>query len=527
MELRARIRPNLRHVGLMAAAAALLVPAAAGTSTADAAKRAPVVKRVTPKKVFVGETLTIRGRYFRPGIGKNTVAFRRKGAKVVLVRAGKSTRKLIRVKLPKRLEKLLPVRSGTPVATRLQVRVMTTRFGRRYTSRAKSPIVGPEKPPAPPVPPTTDPNADCDGDGVINRLDADDDNDLLSDAEEAALNKLLDPCKADTDGDGVDDGYEYQSARDLNDDRYSGASTPYPRKLPFPNPLDGEDANIDHDGDTLTLKDEFDLWNFTIANGTSPRSRSSLSYSAGEQFSVNSGSGRRTPTLAAAPYKKQDDFLDWAGDNGYGTVELVNPGSTVNVLNDGVEWFAGGPSYPLTDLDRDWDLDPDGSPADQKTYYDDGNGWLDDAERDEDADGLPNQWESTGCMTRGYWDGLYSKETKYYLAYAPLRLDDPDSDGDGVRDGADDQDHDGVPNVMECSRSLALGAAHLGDLKDPPTYTPGPPAPWRSWQGFVNPFNPCLPHRQSETCKQHVIIGGSVGKWAPFNPDEKYYLILN
>src|SRR5688500_1434012 len=86
MELRARIRPTLRHAGLMAAAAALLVPAA-GTSTAEAAK-APVVKRVSPKNVFIGETLTIHGRYFRSGIGKNTVAFKRKGAKVVLVRSG-------------------------------------------------------------------------------------------------------------------------------------------------------------------------------------------------------------------------------------------------------------------------------------------------------------------------------------------------------------------------------------------------------------------------------------------------------
>src|SRR5687767_8530745 len=115
MEHRARTRPMLRRAGLAAALTALLVPAVAGTATAEAAK-APVVKRVTPKRVFVGETMTIRGRYFRTGIGKNTVAFRRKGAKIVLVKAGKSTRKMLRVELPKRLEKLLPVVNGTPVA---------------------------------------------------------------------------------------------------------------------------------------------------------------------------------------------------------------------------------------------------------------------------------------------------------------------------------------------------------------------------------------------------------------------------
>ena len=31
------------------------------------------------------------------------------------------------------------------------------------------------------------------------------------------------------------------------------------------------------------------------------------------------------------------------------------------------------------------------------------------------------------------------------------------SDGDGVRDGADDQDHDDIPNVMELSRIAASG----------------------------------------------------------------------
>ena len=49
----------------------------------------------------------------------------------------------------------------------------------------------------------------------------------------------LDSCKADTDGDGVPDGYEYWSARDLNDDEYQEPNTylPYPGKRPYPNPL--------------------------------------------------------------------------------------------------------------------------------------------------------------------------------------------------------------------------------------------------------------------------------------------------
>ena len=49
----------------------------------------------------------------------------------------------------------------------------------------------------------------------------------------------MDRCNADSDGDGVEDGYEYQSAVDLNDDEYQQPNTflPYPGKRPYPNAL--------------------------------------------------------------------------------------------------------------------------------------------------------------------------------------------------------------------------------------------------------------------------------------------------
>ena len=49
-------------------------------------------------------------------------------------------------------------------------------------------------------------------------IETDDDNDLLTDDFESRY--ALDHCKADTDGDKVEDGYEYQSAKDLNDDEH-------------------------------------------------------------------------------------------------------------------------------------------------------------------------------------------------------------------------------------------------------------------------------------------------------------------
>jgi hypothetical protein len=465
--------------------------------------------------VFVGETMTIRGRYFRAGINKNTVAFKRKGAKVVLVQAEKGTTKLLKVELPKRLEKVLLVQNGTPVPTPLQIRVMSTRFGKRYTSRAKSPLVGPEKPPAPPKPKEADPNGDCDGDGQINRVDTDDDNDLLTDASEKSMK--LDPCKADTDGDGVEDGYEYQSARDLNDDEHQSPNNylPYPEKRPYPNGLDKTDGDTDHDGDDLTLLEEYELWKVTLNNGA-PRTLSALLYSAGEQHSINvrqGGTGRRTPTLAAWPYDKHEEFRAWAASAGYAVVGLA----AVPTLFDDPDW---GPiddwweprvDYDIRDMDRNGAVD-----GVEGTYYDfDQTGKLSDSERDEDADGLSNWAETRGCMYPKYWAGLYDKETPYYLNYSGTRLDDADTDGDGIRDGADDQDHDDVPNMMECSRVLASGLA-----EDPVDEEQADPH--RPWKGFVNPFNPCLPHVKSRTCKRIIPTANA---WAPFNPEDEYYFI--
>lgn len=489
----------LRRAALVAAA--LLVPAVAGTTTAQAAK-SPVVKRITPKHVSVGETLTIHGRHFRRGLNKNTVAFKRSGAKAVFVQAEKGTAKLLKVKLPKRLENVLAVKNGTPIPTRLQIRVLSTKFGKRYTSKRLSPIVGAQKPPAPPKPPTADPDADCDGDGTKNGVDTDDDNDMLSDAQEKSLK--LDGCHVDSDRDGVEDGYEHQSARDLNDDEHQDANTylPYPEKRPYPNALDKTDADTDHDGDDLTLLEEYKLWKYTIAQG-SARTLSALTYSAGEKFSVSvrGGDGRRVPTLAANAYDKQTQFLDWATATGYRFVSLSDP-ATPN------HWVREAPQ-DIRDFDRDGTVEV--GPGDESTYFDNGDDRLDDSERDEDADGLSNWAETRGCLGdeigQKYWSDLYTKERRYSLTYRGTRLDDADTDGDGVRDGADDQDNDDLPNIMECSRSLA--ADHItNDLDDNAPY-PGLPA-----EGWVNPFNPCLPHEFSRTCKRIVTIGNG---WAPFD----------
>ena len=147
---------------------------------------------------------------------------------------------------------------------------------------------------------------------------------------------------------------------------------PFPGKAPYPNALDGTDTDIDFDGDGLTLKMEYQAWNY---------------------------SGRPQPL-------------------NYSDGEARTGGTT-----------------------------------------------LRDGDKDVDNDGLTNCDETTGPMRMAWWAIRYNgqngpKETPYYQAdrrYLQPSFVDPDSDGDGILDGNDDQDHDGYLNWFEVSRPERLG----------------------------------------------------------------------
>ena len=512
MELVARTSPLPRRAAGMAALAALLIASAFAGATAAPAQakkkvKAPVIKKVSPMSVGVGQTLTIRGRSFRRGRNKTTVVFKRDGGRAVFVKAQLSTSKLLKVTIPASLAKYFRTKGGQPVATRFRLKALTTRLGRKYTSVKRSPFVGPA-----PAPAAAD--ADCDGDKIKNGVDTDDDNDLLSDKVEADLH--TDPCNVDSDGDGVEDGYEYESALNLNDDEFQEPNTNlfYPAKLPYPNPLFAGDANTDFDGDSLTLSEEQALWKYTYeVTHTDARTLTPLSYSDGEQYSRSQRvGGRRVPTLPAANYDKHNQFVSWATTAGYRNVWLHNE----------TRWGlgAGWSLYGLFDLDRDgteqaseieyYDLSAPGSP---------GEGWLSDNERDEDADGLTNFDEAHSRMTPEYWQGCYGMEQPFHVAYAGTNLADADTDGDGILDGADDQDHDDVPNVAELSREAASGVFDgVSSCKLKPALA-GATSNHPDLYGRVNPFNPCLPDTESRTCP--LYFNSTTG--APFDGSPNWF----
>src|SRR3954453_2445560 len=320
MELRARTRPLPRRAVTMTALAGLVIASAFAGAAAPPAQakqkaKAPVITKVSPMDVAIGEVLTIRGRHFVRGKKRDTVVFKRPGARAVFVKADLGTTKLLKVTLPDELQKVFQTKNNAPVATRFQLRVLTTRLGKKYTSKKRSPVVSAPRPPAPAQ---SAADGDCNGDGIKNGAATDDDGDLLPDTLEAQIN--TDGCNVDTDGDGIQDGYEYQSALDLNDDEFQqpNGNLFYPAKLPYPNPLYAGDADTDFDGDTLTLSEEQALWLYTGAYTLSP-----LSYSEGEQFSVSTrtppgpDAGRRQPLLTAANDDKRPQFLAWADSSGY------------------------------------------------------------------------------------------------------------------------------------------------------------------------------------------------------------------
>jgi hypothetical protein len=426
-------------LALFSAALVGFVPAASAATT-SAGAAAPAITRVTPMRLSVGERLTIRGRHFKARRLRNTVIFRAPNGRTAFAKPRRATVTKLVVVVPDSVARLLTVSGGEPKPTRLRLRVLAGKFS-KFTPRRLSPVV-------------TGFGGGAGGGGGGSATDAcnttaDHDGDLLSNSYELQIG--TNPCVRDSDLDGVDDGFEEQSAIDINGNPRT-PPLPYPGKRPYPNALDPTDGATDYDQDGLRLRDEYMLWTRYSADGVrrqgAPTSLSGLLYSDGLQKSAD-----------PAPAPPGDLLAAYA----------------LEIRVDGQLW---------------------------------------DDERDADGDGLSNWDETGGRMTEGWWpaehDGkIEPSESKYpdldYLdnedtAPAFDAAADPDLDGDGVPDGADDTDHDGLSNQFEVSRPVDWDAVAFVDSANG-NLSPGP-NPW----AYTNPFNPCKPFK-SERCHAHPPFG--------------------
>ncbi len=127
---------RLPGLAALVACVALLAPA----GLADAAKTStkPEIERVTPMRVPVGKTLTIRGTGFSKSRRGNTVLFTVGKRSTFATPRRASARKLV-VTIPASVERLLDA-SKKYRATRLKLRVLTKRYG-KLTKVRLSPIV--------------------------------------------------------------------------------------------------------------------------------------------------------------------------------------------------------------------------------------------------------------------------------------------------------------------------------------------------------------------------------------------------
>ncbi len=446
-------------VCMLAVAALATLAGASGASAAKSKGPVPVITKVTPMRISVGGTLTIKGRHFRSKAKGNTIVFNANG-RSAFVKPRRASRSKLVLKVTAPVARLLTVRNSSQRPTRLKLRVLAGKFS-KFTSRRLSPVV-------------LGLSADGGGGGgggtsTVCADDSDHDNDLLSNSLEKSLG--TDPCLADTDNDGMIDGWEYYAAKDLNI-----KAVPYPGKRPFPNALDpsdgkaGEASAWDFDGDGLKTYEEYRAWRRT-----------------GSSFNAAAVGG----TDAASPLGYSD-----------GT-KTSRPGEVPGVP----AWrsAAFGLSNPAESF-----------PSTYKRYS---GGWHDD-ERDADADGLNNWLEAArGPGHVAWWASFFADEgstaanwpdpasatapcnTQQFGAFSErpfteLDLTDSDVDGDSRLDGEDDQDFDDVSNIQELYETLK-------DLDTDGQLTCGTESyPSRGGEG-VNAFNPCAPNRDSRTCDDY------------------------
>jgi hypothetical protein len=455
----------------LAAAALLVVPPVAGAAKGPQ----PTISRVTPMRVSVGNLLTIRGAHFKARRSANTVIFRNSSGRTAFAKPRTATSGKLVVRVPASVARLLSIANSKQRPTRLKLRVLSGQFS-KFTPRRLSPVVtglgdGDGSPP------------DGGGGGSV----CPDDNDLLGNGLEQSIG--TDPCLADTDKDGMSDGWEYWSAKDLNI-----KAVPYPGERPFPNALDPSDGGApgatasayDFDGDGLSTLEEYRAWKITGSSFDSSRVpvglQSTLGYSDGTKFS-------RDDEVPGTPAWRSADF------------GLANPTQP----------------FPAT-----YDLQRDGP-----VFQDD--------ERDADADGLANWLESAeGPGHPDWWGPFWGQEAiqvkpwkkESYCGsgtdaqrpgdyterpFQDLDLADPDVDGDQLLDGEDDQDNDDVSNIVELYETqIDLDGNGAGG--DNPAWCGRAPGlvPSISRNGAdwaVNAFNPCAPDPDSRSCPSRVPFG--------------------
>ena len=345
---------------------------------------------------------------------------------------------------------------------------------------------------------------DTDGDGLLDSVDPDDDNDGLKDEEEIEFGS--NPLLPDTDFDGLTDLEEFEIGTkpivsDTDGDSINDFEDPFPL-----DPKENKDSDKDGIGDNTDLDDDNDklLDKEEKIYGTDPLNLDTDGDGLSDGVEISMGTDPLNPdtdgdglldgddTNPFSPFEIADfdrdglpDDIDPDDDNdnvddtfeyAIGT-DPYNPDTDGDGLNDGFELqLKTDPNN--TDTDGDGTIDPiDHFPTDPFEYVDsDKDGLGDVYDRDDDNDGVsdieelsrktdPKNADSDGDGLTDFEevtlgtdprspdtdkDGL-NDNVENDIGTDPLN---PDTDGDGIRDGEDklpknanedfDSDEDGI-----------------------------------------------------------------------------------
>jgi hypothetical protein len=405
-------------------------------ATANAAA-APRVTSVAPLALKVGDRLTIRGKGFIAGRNKNTVVFKATGTRAVFAKAESASKTKLVVKVPAKLQSFLKVANGQSVATRFQIRVLAKRLSPSYTPVSGSPVIAAATTAdaAPAKPPAASTPAAAAAAAAAP---------VLSAYEQCLANAKANP-NGDQDADGMPNGVELQY---------------------------GVDPCVsDSDGDGLPDGYEYDSARDLNSHNTA--------------ISGKPYPGHRPWPNPLDPTDVNDDF----------------DGDGLTLADEYALWWRSGHTFPVTQYSDGSQASGGRVLAGVNNPLDlNGDGALTDDERDADGDGLSNVVELHYRGVQSWWEGVMTNEPRYTLRhFADLDPTLTDSDGDGVADGADDQDVDGYSNIEEMQ---------LRRAQDPSAPTA------QETPLLVDPYNPCMPNPHAETCSRYIPVGAVA--WRPF-----------
>ncbi|MFN3194103.1 MAG: carbohydrate-binding domain-containing protein [Aureliella sp.] len=287
-----------------------------------------------------------------------------------------------------------------------------------------------------------DGSVDTDGDGKLNDVDQDDDNDGISDDDEA--NFGTNPLSADSDGDGLQDGTELGLTQGTPDS--FGGPNPF---IPDADPTTTTDPlGADTDGDGLTDGQED-----PNLDGASPRTIGGTG---------TSGIGETDPNNSDTD---GDGLSDGDEVNNIGSNPL-DTDTDDGTVGDGVEIGQG--TNPVNDPSDDILNDTDGDGRPDNVDSDDDNDGLTDAEEaglgtnpllgDTDGDGIQDGTE-LGRTSAG--PDSFGGPVSFRPDADPTTTTNPlvaDSDGDGLTDGQEDPNFDGAsPRVIGGTGTTGVG----------------------------------------------------------------------